>query len=38
VIVNAARDTFWGSYTGYFRDPDRPLWEVAWNPTLLPAG
>jgi hypothetical protein len=32
VIVKPARDTFWGGYAGYFQDPDRHLWEVAWNP------
>ena len=31
-IVKAAADTLWGGYTGYFQDPDRHLWEVAWNP------
>lgn len=31
-IVKPAHDTFWGGYTGYFQDPDRHLWEVAWNP------
>lgn len=23
----------WGGYSGYFRDPDGFLWEVAWNPS-----
>ena len=32
VIVKPAHDTFWGGYAGYFQDPDRHLWEVAWNP------
>lgn len=36
-IVKAAQDTFWGGYGGYFQDPDRHLWEVVWNPQLLPA-
>ena len=35
-IVKPAGDTFWGGYAGYFQDPDRHLWEVAWNPQLLP--
>ncbi|MGH7711695.1 MAG: VOC family protein [Gemmatimonadaceae bacterium] len=35
-IVKPAQDTFWGGYAGYFQDPDRHLWEVAWNPQLLP--
>lgn len=36
VIVKPAGDTFWGGYAGYFHDPDEHLWEVAWNPHLLP--
>lgn len=35
-IVKPAQDTFWGGYAGYFQDPDRHLWEVAWNPQLMP--
>lgn len=35
-IVKKAQDTFWGGYAGYFKDPDGHLWEVAWNPRLLP--
>jgi catechol 2,3-dioxygenase-like lactoylglutathione lyase family enzyme len=35
-IVKPAHDTFWGGYAGYFQDPDRHLWEVVWNPNLLP--
>ena len=35
-ITKAAEDTFWGGYAGYFQDPDGHLWEVAWNPQLLP--
>jgi catechol 2,3-dioxygenase-like lactoylglutathione lyase family enzyme len=35
-IVKAAHETFWGGYAGYFVDPDRHLWEVAWNPAFLP--
>jgi catechol 2,3-dioxygenase-like lactoylglutathione lyase family enzyme len=34
-IVKKAQDTFWGGYSGYFKDPDGHLWEVAWNPQLL---
>ena len=33
-IVTPAHETFWGGYSGYFRDPDGPLWEVAWNPDF----
>jgi uncharacterized protein len=36
VIVKAAHETFWGGYAGYFQDLDQHLWEVAWNPRLLP--
>lgn len=35
-IVKKPRDTFWGGYAGYFQDPDKYLWEVAWNPQILP--
>lgn len=35
-IVKPAQETFWGGYAGYFQDPDQHLWEVAWNPELLP--
>ena len=32
VVTDAARDRFWGGYSGYFHDPDGHLWEIAWNP------
>jgi uncharacterized protein len=35
-VVKPAQDTFYGGYAGYFRDPDGHLWEVAWNPAMLP--
>lgn len=35
-IVKAAQDTFWGGYAGYFQDPEGHLWEVVYNPHLLP--
>lgn len=35
-MVKQANDTFWGGYAGYFQDPDGHLWEIAWNPSLLP--
>jgi catechol 2,3-dioxygenase-like lactoylglutathione lyase family enzyme len=35
-IVKKAAPTFWGGYGGYFTDPDGHLWEVVWNPNLLP--
>lgn len=36
VIVKRAQETFWGGYAGYFHDPDKHLWEIVWNPALLP--
>ena len=36
-IVKAAQETFYGGYAGYFLDPDQHLWEVVWNPHLVPA-
>ena len=35
-IVKPAGKTFWGGYAGYFQDPDGHVWEVAWNPSMLP--
>lgn len=35
-IVKEASDTFWGGYAGYFQDPDGHLWEIVWNPAMLP--
>ncbi|MCB9680607.1 MAG: VOC family protein [Alphaproteobacteria bacterium] len=35
-VVKPGQETFWGGYAGYFRDPEGHLWEVAWNPHLLP--
>jgi uncharacterized protein len=35
-IARAAAKTTWGGYTGYFQDPDGHLWEVVWNPMLIP--
>ncbi|HHW32851.1 MAG TPA: VOC family protein [Paracoccus solventivorans] len=36
-IVKPAQDTFYGGYAGYFQDPDGHLWEIVWNPGMLPA-
>ena len=33
---NPRRETFWGGYSGYFQDPDKHLWEIVWNPQLMP--
>ena len=35
-IIKAAQETFYGGYAGYFQDPDQHVWEIAWNPELLP--
>jgi uncharacterized protein len=35
-LVKPAQDTFYGGYAGYFRDPDGHLWEIVWNPAILP--
>jgi uncharacterized protein len=37
-IVKPPQATFWGGYAGYFTDPDGHLWEIVWNPHLLPDG
>lgn len=31
-IVKPAQKVFWGGYSGYFKDPDGHLFEVAHNP------
>ena len=31
-IVKEARETFFGGYGGYFRDPDGHLWEIVRIP------
>lgn len=36
-IVKRPTETSWGGYAGYFQDPDGHVWEVAWNPEMLPA-
>ena len=33
-ITQPARETFYGGYAGYFRDPDGHAWEIAWNPGV----
>jgi uncharacterized protein len=32
VVVKRPQKVFWGGYSGYFRDPDGHLWELAHNP------
>lgn len=31
-LLKPAEEVFWGGYSGYFADPDRHIWEVAFNP------
>ena len=31
-LAKPAQKTFWGGYSGYFKDPDGYLWEIAHNP------
>lgn len=31
-LVKEGQKVSWGGYSGYFRDPDGHLWEVAHNP------
>ena len=33
-IEKKAQEVFWGGYSGYFKDPDGHLWEVAHNPLV----
>lgn len=33
-LVKPAQKVFWGGYSGYFKDPDGHLWEVAHNPFM----
>ena len=30
-LSKPAQKTFWGGYSGYFKDPDGHLWEIAHN-------
>ena len=31
-LAKPPQKVFWGGYSGYFKDPDGHLWEVAHNP------
>lgn len=33
-LVKKAQKVFWGGYSGYFKDPDGHLWEIAHNPLF----
>jgi uncharacterized protein len=34
VQTKPPQKVFWGGYSGYFKDPDGHLWEVAYNPLF----
>lgn len=34
VMVKPPQKVFWGGYSGYFKDPDGHLWEIAHNPLF----
>ena len=33
-LIKMPQKVFWGGYSGYFKDPDGHLWEVAHNPLF----
>lgn len=33
-LVKTPQKVFWGGYSGYFKDPEGHLWEVAHNPLF----
>lgn len=35
-ILKRPQKVFWGGYSSYVEDPDHNLWEIAYNPYLLP--
>ena len=35
-LTDVAHERPWGIYSGYFMDLDGHLWEVIWNPQMLP--
>lgn len=35
-IIKPPQETFYGGYAGFFCDPDGHLWEIVWNPQMLP--
>ena len=36
VVVKRPQKGFWGGYSAYIADVDDNLWEIAFNPYLLP--
>ncbi|MED4228560.1 VOC family protein [Neobacillus cucumis] len=35
IITREPSNAFWGGRTAYFADPEKNLWEVAWNPSSV---
>lgn len=35
-ITKPAQKAFWGGYSGYFQDLDGHLWEILYNPQMIP--
>ncbi len=33
-LAKPPQKVFWGGYSGYFKDPDGHLWEIAHNPFV----
>lgn len=33
-LTKPGQKVFWGGYSGYFKDPEGFLWEVAYNPLM----
>lgn len=33
-LIKKPEKVFWGGYSGYFKDPDGHLWEIAHNPLF----
>jgi len=35
-VTDEPHERPWGIYSGYFKDVDGHLWEIVWNPQMLP--
>lgn len=35
-VIKRPQKVFWGGYSSYVADPDNNLWEIAYNPYLIP--
>lgn len=35
-ILKHPQKVFWGGYSSYVADPDNNVWEIAFNPYLIP--